>query len=209
MEKGTESEMTRDRQILYRYAEYCGKRVIYDPYDDPIMKKKMEMYDGKLRRDKRRILISLFLVILVDFLLLYLFYLTNLIGSSIMWEPLLSSFCIMGAISITYLPAKSQYDIKREKYLILEDAIMYYAHYRPTKLPNPLIIPFGDIEEITSNVRRSENRVIHLKLKGESKNLMKNIEGFVGIFEECVPDIDDFYEILEGVMKEWSAGNDT
>ena len=192
-----EDIVEKDRRFLYRCAEYCGKKVIYDPYDDPIMKKKMEIYDKKLRRDKRRIWISLAIIIVVDAFLLYLFYLTNGIGSDLMWMSLLSSFSIMGAISITYLPAKGQYDIKRKKCLVLEDAIIYYAHYRPKELPNPLIIPFEDIEEITSDVRRSGNGLIRLKLKGDSKNLMKNIEGFVGILEECVPDIDMFYDLLK------------
>jgi len=171
--------------------------VIYDPSHDPIMKKKREYHLKEFKRETLILEIHIVIGISVAIFLLYFLLVPRPVSYEYLLGFVIAVILILLAMGTLYLPIKGKYKIKSQKIILLKDGIFYDKQYRPSDLPNPLFIPYKDITDISIDTLKSGRRVINIELQGKSAEIRDDIKEWVSILEDCVPDLDEFYEILK------------
>ena len=184
--------------IEWMPKEYEKEKVIYNPLDDPLMKKKREMHRKKLNRDLFQIKIVAVAVTIISIILIY--FALRVSETKIALMIVIAMIAVIAGVFAGVLQSKGVYKIKMEEILLLENGILYHKYYYRDDIPNPLYIRYENIRDIFMEARpKSHNkRLISLSLSDDTP-YKKEIEAqdAAVILEENVPDIEMFYDLLK------------
>ncbi len=177
--------------------EHSNEKIIYNPLDDPIMKKKREMHLKKLNRDLLQIKIAVLAIAIISVILIYLAAKVDEMNIALM--VLMAMIAVMAGVFAAVIQSLGIYKIKMEEIVLLENGILYHRYYGRDDIPNPLYISYKNIQDISIETRpNSKKRLIRLSLD-DNTPFKKEIkaQGAAVILEETVPDIDLFYHLLK------------
>ena len=177
--------------------EYSKEKIIYNPMDDPLMKKKRELQVTRLNHNLLRIKITLAAVAVIGLILIY--FATKVNEMDIALMVLMTMILVMTGIFSGVVPSKVRYKIEQGEQLLLESGILYHRYYGSNDIPNPLYIAYKTIESISmESLPKSHKKLIRLYLDDKTP-YKKEIDAKSAtiILEENVPDIDLFYDLLK------------
>jgi len=185
-------------EIEWVPKEHANEKIIYNPLDDPVMKKKRETHLKKLNRDLLQIKITVVAVTIISVILIYFAVKVNEMGIALM--ALMAMIAVIAGVFAGVLQSKGIYKIKMKEIVLLENGILYHRYYGRNNIPNPLYVSYKNIEDISIEIRPNSNkkRLITLSLD-DNTPYKKEIEmqDAAVILEETVPDIDLFYDLLK------------
>ncbi len=191
--------------IEWMPEEYSKEKIIYNPLDDPVMKKKREMQVTGLNRRLLRIKITLAAVAVIGLILIYFAVRVDEMDTALM--VFMVMILVMAGIFSGVVPSKVRYKTERGEQLLLENGILYHRYYGNADIPNPLYIPYESIESLSmETLPKSRKKIIRLDLD-DTTPYKKEIDAKVAaiIFEENVPDIDMFYDLLREQVEKASV----
>ena len=192
-------------KIEWMPEEYLKEKIIYNPLDDPVMRKKREMQVTGLNRRLLRIKITLAAVAVIGLILIYFAVRVDEMDTALM--VFMAMILVMVGIFSGVVPSKVRYKIERGEQLLLENGILYHIYYGNADIPNPLYIPYERIESLSmETLPKSRKKIIRLYLD-DTTPYKKEIDakGAAIIFEENVPDIDMFYDLLKEQVEKASV----